>query len=94
MFSRIDSKAFTGCFLPWVQAIRLVLPRDIVALDRKTLRGSFDTTFEKSALHIVSAFSYGSGLVLGQRAVDSRFLIVSRIPAGDTERSNEITATL
>lgn len=41
---------------------------------------------------MVSAFSHGSGLGLGQRAVDSRFLFVSRILAGDTERSNEITA--
>ena len=72
VFSRIDAKAFTECFLSWVQAIRPVLPRDVVALDGKTLRRSFDTASEKSALHMVSAFSHGSGLVLGQRAVDSK----------------------
>ena len=80
VFSRIDAKAFTECFLTWVQAIRPILPRDVVALDGKTLRRSFDTASEKSALHMVSAFSHGSGLVLGQRAVDSKSNEITAIP--------------
>ena len=80
VFSRIDAKAFTDCFLSWVQAIRPVLPRDIVALDGKTLRRSFDTASEKSALHMVSAFSHASGLVLGQRAVEDKSNEITAIP--------------
>lgn len=60
--------------------IRPVLPRDIVALDGKTLRRSFDTASEKSALHMVSAFSHGNGLLLGQRAVDSKSNEITAIP--------------
>lgn len=80
VFSRIDAKSFTECFLSWVQAIRPVLPRDVVALDGKTSRRSFDTATEKSALHMVSAFSHGSGLVLGQRAVDGKSNEITAIP--------------
>jgi len=80
VFSRIDPKAFTECFLSWVQAIRPLMPRDVVALDGKTLRRSFDSAAEKSALHMVSAFSHQSGLVLGQRAVDGKSNEITAIP--------------
>jgi hypothetical protein len=50
----------------------------VVAIDGKTLRRSFDAASEKSALHMVSAWSCEERLVLAQIATD--------------ERSNEITA--
>ena len=50
----------------------------VVAIDGKTLRRSFDTASEKSALHMVSAWSCEERLVVAQIATD--------------EKSNEITA--
>ena len=50
----------------------------VVAVDGKTLRRSFDAASEKSALHMVSAWSCEERLVLAQIATD--------------EKSNEITA--
>lgn len=80
VFSMIDGKAFSECFLGWVQALQPKIARDVVAIDGKTLRGSFDEARGKSALHMVSAWSSGSGLVLGQEAVASKSNEITAIP--------------
>lgn len=49
-----------------------------IAIDGKTLRRSFDHAWDKSGLHIVTAWCVEAKLVLAQQAVD--------------EKSNEITA--
>jgi len=43
-----------------------------VAIDGKTLRGSFDRGREQSPLHVVNAWASERRLVLGQRRVDSK----------------------
>lgn len=51
---------------------------DVIAIDGKTLRGSYDKSRRRGAIHVISAFSTMSGVVLGQLKTD--------------EKSNEITA--
>jgi predicted transposase YbfD/YdcC len=72
----IDPEQFESAFRRWVSSILPALGAEIVAIDGKTSRrsGGVDAT----ALHLVSAFAAGAGLVLGQRAT--------------AEKSNEITA--
>ena len=76
IFGLIDPEQFESAFRRWVSSVLPALGAEIVAIDGKTSRrsGSIDAT----ALHLVSAFAAGAGLVLGQRAT--------------TEKSNEITA--
>lgn len=76
MFGLIDPEQFEAAFRCWVKSILPTLGAEIVAIDGKTSRrsGGVDAT----ALHLVSAFAAGAGLVLGQRAT--------------AEKSNEITA--
>jgi predicted transposase YbfD/YdcC len=76
MFGLIDPEQFEAAFRSWVKSILPALGAEIVAIDGKTSRrsGGVDAT----ALHLVSAFAAGAGLVLGQRAT--------------AEKSNEITA--
>jgi predicted transposase YbfD/YdcC len=78
VFSRLDPDAFTSCFVRWVEALREPTEGQVVALDGKTLRHSFDRASGRGALHVVSAWASESRLVLGQVPVD--------------EKSNEITA--
>jgi hypothetical protein len=52
--------------------------RQVIAIDGKTLRRSFDRAKGQSALHLVHAWATANHLLLGQVAVD--------------EKSNEITA--
>lgn len=76
IFGLIDPEQFEAAFRRWVSSILPALGAEIVAIDGKTSRrsGGIDAT----ALHLVSAFAAGAGLVLGQRAT--------------AEKSNEITA--
>jgi predicted transposase YbfD/YdcC len=76
IFGLIDPEQFESAFRLWVSSILPALGTEIVAIDGKTSRrsGGVDAT----ALHLVSAFAAGAGLVLGQRAT--------------AEKSNEITA--
>lgn len=76
LFGLIDPEQFEAAFRRWVSSILPVLGPEVVAIDGKTSRrsGGVDAT----ALHLVSAFAAGAGLVLGQRAT--------------AEKSNEIRA--
>jgi predicted transposase YbfD/YdcC len=78
VFSRLDPKEFQNCFLNWVKSISKVVAKEVVAIDGKTLRHSYDNGGDKKAIHMVSAWATEQRLVLGQVKVD--------------EKSNEITA--
>ena len=78
LMRRLDTKAFQSCFISWMQSVSEQTNGQVIAIDGKTLRGSYDKSDEKSAIHMVSAFSNANGLVLGQEKT--------------AEKSNEITA--
>lgn len=69
---------FEKCLLSWVTALHEITGGQIVAIDGKTLRRSFDAASSKSAIHMVSAWASANCISLGQVVVD--------------EKSNEITA--
>jgi len=78
VMAQIDPQQFQTCFMRWIQDICHLLPGEVVPIDGKTLRRSFDTELDQGPIHIVSAWATTNRLVLGQIKVD--------------EKSNEITA--
>jgi predicted transposase YbfD/YdcC len=78
VFARLDTAEFLLCLQNWLRSLGLSLKEHGIAIDGKTLRGSFDAASGKSALHVVSAWASGLRLSLGEVAVD--------------DKSNEITA--
>ena len=78
VFARLDTAEFLMCLQDWLRSLHLSLKEQGVAIDGKTMRGSFDAGSGKSALHVVSAWASGLRVSLGQVAVD--------------DKSNEITA--
>ena len=78
VLARLDPGAFEKCLLGWIQAVQEVSESRLIAIDGKTLRGSYDRGDGKAAIHMVSAWATGNKLSLGQVVVD--------------EKSNEITA--
>lgn len=78
VFERIDPKVFERCFQKWVQSIVETIGAQVIPLDGKTFRGSYDREQGKSNLHLVSAWVSKYRLVLGQVKV--------------ADKSNEITA--
>ena len=51
VLSIIEAQAFAQCFTNWTGAIHAGSAGEVIALDGKTVRHSFDTATGKSALH-------------------------------------------
>jgi len=70
----VDPDAFERSFLGWVRAAfrpEADAPRQ-VAVDGKTVRRSFDRRNSRSPLHLVSAYATEGGIVLAQRATETK----------------------
>jgi predicted transposase YbfD/YdcC len=81
VFARLDPDEFQRFFLKWVGAVHEVTGGQVVAIDGKTLRRSFDRASKKAAIHMVSAWAEGNRLVLGQLKVDEKSNEITAIPA-------------
>jgi predicted transposase YbfD/YdcC len=78
VLAAIKPAEFEACLLSWITALHEITEGQVVAIDGKTLRRSFDAATSKSAIHMVSAWATANHISLGQVVVD--------------EKSNEITA--
>jgi predicted transposase YbfD/YdcC len=77
VFRLLDAAEFQERFMRWVALYFEVPSGQVIAVDGKTARGSYDAMSGQSAIHLVSAWASETGVLLGQRKVD--------------EKSNEIT---
>src|ERR687894_1770279 len=80
VFMLIDPDAFEAGFTAWAGSLVAGSEREVVAIDGKTLRRSFDRKHEHAPLHLVSAWASEQGLVLGQRCVDDKSNEITAIP--------------
>ena len=80
VFARIDPEAFQECFRDWVRCIRELISGEVVSIDGKTLKHSYDKNHGKTAIQIVSAWASEQRLVLGQRQVDKKSNEITAIP--------------
>ena len=81
VFARIEPKQFQECFLSWVNSITQKLELEVIAIDGKTMKQSYDRNQSQKPLHIVSAWSASHQLVLGQKKVNKKSNEVTAIPA-------------
>ncbi|MBC6434622.1 ISAs1 family transposase [Nostoc sp. HG1] len=81
VFERINPKEFEQCFRRWVQSLVEKLGVEVVAIDGKNHRGSYDRASQLKALHTVSAWSSEHRLVLGQTKVSAKSNEITAIPA-------------
>jgi predicted transposase YbfD/YdcC len=80
IFATLDAEAFQRCFVSWVAALTSV-PAEVVAIDGKTLRRSYQKKGAKAPIHMVSAFAARQRLVLGQVKVADKSNEIVAIPA-------------
>ena len=81
VFARIEMQHFQEGFLSWVNAIVGELELNVIAIDGKTMKQSYDRNDQQKALHIVTAWSSSHQLVLGQKKVDKKYNELTAIPA-------------
>lgn len=80
VFAMLDQEAFRLCFLNWVSQLKAAARKGHIAIDGKSLRGSANKVSGDKAIHMVSAWLNGSGLVLGQVATDKKSNEITAIP--------------
>jgi predicted transposase YbfD/YdcC len=81
LFERLNPDALEGCFLGWVNQIVEGSGAQVIPIDGKTIKGSYDRNHQQSALHVVSAWASEHRLLLGQVKVDSKSNEIVAIPA-------------
>ena len=78
VFALLEPTQLQECFVSWVKSIAELSLGEVVSLDGKSARHSYDKSKGKGAIHMVSAWASENQLVLAQVKV--------------SDKSNEITA--
>lgn len=86
--SRLDPEAFETAFRSWVASVSKRIDGEVLALDGKTLRGSYDRDGEvlqssgssQEPLHLVSAWASEQRLVLAQETVEDKTNEITVLP--------------
>lgn len=81
LFERIDPNALQKCLEKWIQNIASSLQGEVVPIDGKCIRGSYDRNKGLKALHVVTAWASEQRLTLGQVKVDENSNEITAIPA-------------
>jgi predicted transposase YbfD/YdcC len=81
VLARLDPAAFEKALLAWIRAVQEVTESRLIAIDGKTLGGSYNRRDGKAAIHMVSAWARENTLSLGQVVVDEKSNEITAIPA-------------
>ena len=79
--SRLDPAQFRQCFIHWAQSVSARTSGELIAIDGKTLRHSYNRDSRKSTIHMVSAFATANGVVMGQLKTEAKSNEITAIPA-------------
>jgi len=80
LISQLDPQAFEACFEAWTQLLQQLTEGEILAIDGKSVRRSFDTATGQGALQLVSVWASQARLVLAQQAVEQKSNEMTAVP--------------
>ena len=80
ILAAIKPVEFEKCLLSWITSLHEITNGQVIAIDGKTLRRSFDTASSKTAIHMVSAWATANHISLGQVVVDAKSNEITAIP--------------
>ena len=80
VFGLINPTDFERCFISWIKAAIRVTDGEVVAVDGKQLRGSYDTSTNQAVIHLVSAWASAQSVALGQLKVADHSNEIPAIP--------------
>lgn len=80
LFKRLDPRSFGSCFVSWAGQVCGLSEGDLVAIDGKRVRRSYDRWDNKSAIHIVSAWASANSVTLAQVKVEDKSNEITAIP--------------
>jgi predicted transposase YbfD/YdcC len=80
VFAALSGRELQGCFANWMQAMVRLGQGEVIAIDGKTLRRSYDRRSNKAAIHMVSAWAQANRVVLGQVKTEAKSNEITAIP--------------
>ena len=80
VLAAIRPAEFEKCLLNWITALHEITAGQVVAIDGKTLRRSFDKGTGKSAIQMVGAWATANHVSLGQVVTDAKSNEITAIP--------------
>jgi predicted transposase YbfD/YdcC len=80
IFAALSPAEFEKCLLSWITTLHEVTDGQIIPIDGKTLRRSFDAASSKAAIHMVSAWAAANHISLGQVVTDAKSNEITAIP--------------
>jgi predicted transposase YbfD/YdcC len=76
----IEPNQFASCFQDWITAAITMIGAEVIPIDGKTHRGSYDRRKKQKPLHTVSAWASSHQILLGQTKVDKKSNEITAIP--------------
>ncbi|MDA1021688.1 MAG: ISAs1 family transposase [Cyanobacteria bacterium] len=80
VISSIEPTAFSKIFTAWIQATYPPKENQVIAIDGKSLRGSYQEAKGADLTHIVNAFACDTGITLAQLEVQNKENEITVIP--------------
>jgi hypothetical protein len=80
VFAALKPAKFEKCLLSWIAAVHELTAGQVIAINGKALRHSFDSATGKSAIQMVSAWATVNHISLGQVVVDAKCNEITAIP--------------
>ena len=80
ILAKLDPAAFQRCFAAWTAAVTKT-SAEVIAIDGKTVRRSYQKKGDEDPIHVVSAFAARQRMVLGQTKVGDKSNEIVAIPA-------------
>lgn len=68
----LNPKQMQSAFIEWMKACYELTEGEVVAIDGKTVRGSYDKSRVLKAIHMVNAFATANGICLAQSKVNEK----------------------
>lgn len=76
----MSTTALQNAFIKWMRDCHTLTDGEVVAIDGKTVRGSYDKSRDQQAIHMVNAFATANGMCLGQAKVNAKTNEITEIP--------------
>ena len=74
----ISATRLQKCFIEWMKSCCELTDGEVIAIDGKTVRGSYDDSRGLGAIHMVNAFATENGVCLGQHKDKVRSKVTDR----------------
>ncbi len=72
IFERMNSQELQDSFKKWISSVAKQTKGQVVAIDGKTLRCSYNKSEDKKAIHMISAWASEKQVVLGQLKTEEK----------------------